>query len=403
MTELNFSAIGDENSDVQAFADILEVFQKESGVVTHLSRLPWERAWPSLLMHAIEAKGADISQVGTTWASTLAALDSLRSFGETEIRSLGGPLVFAPAAWQTVRVEGRGEVWAIPWSVYTFVIFYRRDLFKAAGIDETIAFSSPATMLEAFASLQKRDVVPWVITTKSPYLDIPHIASSWARAYGGELISADGKRAMFNTPQARQGLVEFFELYRYIPPRFHGSDYETSFEQFFQGKTAVLIAGAEAYSEAILTNMMTDEIRDSIGVASVPGISWIGGDHLVIWKTIRTDPEKELAAVELVRTLTSIENQIRIQRETTILPARLEAYSQLEFQPEGMRTILEDILQTARPHPTVRLWHRIESMLVEMLGNITNAVIRFPDQKVKDIVEAKLDEYEKRFTIMIGG
>jgi len=246
-------------------------------------------------------------------------------------------------------------------------------------------------------------VVPWVITTKSPYLDIPHIASSWARAYGGELISADGKRAMFNTPQARQGLVEFFELYRYIPPRFHGSDYETSFEQFFQGKTAVLIAGAEAYSEAILTNTMTDEIRDSIGVASVPGISWIGGDHLVIWKTIRTDPEKEQAAVELIRTLTSIENQIRIQRETTILPARLEAYSQLEFQPEGMRTILEDILQTARPHPTVRLWHRIESMLVEMLGNITNAVIRFPDQKVKDIVEAKLDEYEKRFTIMIGG
>ncbi len=109
MTELNFSAIGDASEDVQAFADILEEFQKESGIITHLSRLPWDRAWSSLLMHAMEAKGADVSQVGTTWASTLAALDSLRPFTEAEVRALGGPLVFAPAAWQTVRVDGRGE------------------------------------------------------------------------------------------------------------------------------------------------------------------------------------------------------------------------------------------------------------------------------------------------------
>ncbi len=85
--------------------------------------------------------------------------------------------------------------------------------------------------------------------------------------------------------------------------------------------------------------------------------------------------------MDLISSLTSVENQVRIQRETTILPARLDAYSQLEFQPEGMRAILENILQTARPHPTVRLWHRIESMLVEMFGNIANTVLRFPDQK----------------------
>jgi hypothetical protein len=68
-----------------------------------------------------------------------------------------------------------------------------------------------------------------------------------------------------------------------------------------------------------------------------------------------------------------------------------------------MRAILENILQTARPHPTVRLWHRIESMLVEMLGNIANTVTRFPDENVKELVEAKLDDYEKRFAIMLGG
>jgi ABC-type glycerol-3-phosphate transport system substrate-binding protein len=118
---------------------------------------------------------------------------------------------------------------------------------------------------------------------------------------------------------------------------------------------------------------------------------------------VRAEPEKEQAAVALIESLSSAENQIRLHRETTILPARLDAYPDLEFQPEGMRPVLERILQVARPHPPTRLWRRIESMLVDMLFDIGRSVMDFQKQEPAEIVEAKLADYERRFSLVLGG
>jgi ABC-type glycerol-3-phosphate transport system substrate-binding protein len=163
-----------------------------------------------------------------------------------------------------------------------------------------------------------------------------------------------------------------------------------------------MIAGAEAYSDALADNSLAKELENQIAVATVPGVSWIGGDHLVVWKTVRTDPQKEQAAVDLVRSLASVENQVRLHRETTILPSRLEAYAQLDFQPGDMNAVLERVLQTARPHPPIRLWRRIESMLTDMLGDIAHSVLEFQSQSVAEIVETKLAEYETRFSLILG-
>jgi multiple sugar transport system substrate-binding protein len=404
MIELRFSVIGDDSEDTVEIERLLKEFQDVADINIKITRLPWVGAWQTLLRIAIEGKGEDISQVGSSWAPTLAALDSLRPFSESEVRSLGGPLVFVPAAWNTVRLEGKGEVWAMPWSVYTFVLFYRRDLLQKAGIDEATAFSTPVTMLKTFKALQNVGITPWTIPTEADYLDLPHIASSWARAYGGDFINPDGRRPIFNTPDSRKGLVEFFELYRFIPDHLRGMNYDACLKEFFhKGSSAVLIAGAESYSDMFATNTMDVDLREVIGVAPVPGISWIGGDHIVIWKTIRADPMKERSAVDLIRSLTSVENQVRLSRETTILPVRLDAYPQLEFQPAEMRVTLEKIMQEARPHPPMRLWRRIESMLVDMLGDIANSVLQFSEQEAAEIIETKLADYEKRFSLILGG
>jgi multiple sugar transport system substrate-binding protein len=404
MTELSFSAIGDTDEDIEEITRLVKEFEKTSRTSTHVRHLSWDRAWQTLLLSAIEGKGDDVSQVGSTWAPTLAALDSLRPFSDSEVRSMGGPLVFVPAAWQTVRIEGRGEIWAIPWSVYTFVIFYRRDFLQRAGVEESSAFSTPETMLETFRTLQNASIQAWTIPTTANYLDLPHIASSWARAYGGDFFAPDGRRPYFNTLHARKGLLEFFELCRFIPAEFQEQNYETCLDEFFhKEKTAVVIAGTETYRDALESNTLSEGIRDHISVAAIPGVSWIGGDHLVIWKTVRFDHRKENAALDLIRSLTSVENQIRLARETTILPARLDAYTELEFQPEGMRPVLEKILQTARPHPPARLWRRIESMLADMLSDIARSVINVRNQTVAEIVEPKLAEYEKRFSLLLSG
>jgi multiple sugar transport system substrate-binding protein len=402
MTELNFSAMGDSSEEIDELIRLLKEFDERSNTKTRVRRLAWKDAWQRLLTIAIEGKGEDISQVGSTWAPTLAALDSLRAFSESEVRSLGGPLIFVPAAWQTVQLEGRGEVWAIPWSVYTFVVFYRRDFLERAGVEASTAFTTPEAMRETFSALQSAGIPPWTISTNQNYLDLPHIASSWLRAYGGDYFGTDGRNPEFNTAHARRGMANFFELYRFISADLRGLDYEASLEEFFKnGKTAVVVAGLEAYGEALTENTLPETMRDLIGVAALPGVSWIGGDHLVLWKTVRFDPQRERAAVDLIRSLTSVENQIRLFREAQILPARLDAYAELEFQPAGMRPVLEKILHTARPHPSARLWRRTESMLVDMLCETASKVMDSQTPNVAEIVERQAADYEKRFSLFL--
>jgi multiple sugar transport system substrate-binding protein len=80
-------------------------------------------------------------------------------------------------------------VWAIPWSVYTFVLYYRRDLLEKADIDPATAFVSTTAMRETFAKLSKNGIAPWAFPSLHPYADLVHIASSWARANGGDFMS----------------------------------------------------------------------------------------------------------------------------------------------------------------------------------------------------------------------
>jgi ABC-type glycerol-3-phosphate transport system substrate-binding protein len=138
-------------------------------------------------------------------------------------------------------------------------------------------------------------------------------------------------------------------------------------------------------------------------VATVPGVPWIGGDHLVVWKTVRADLKKEKAALDLICSMTSTENQTRLQREASILPARLDAYTDLEFEPADLKIVLEKVLQTARPHPPLHLWRRMESMLLDMLVEIAREVVNSPGQSVAEIVEAKLAAHEKRLSVVLDG
>ena len=52
-------------------------------------------------------------------------------------------------------------------------------------------------------------------------------------------------------------------------------------------------------------------VIDNLGVAAVPGVPWIGGSDLVVWRDAQMYPDKERAALVLVKYLTSLPVQIK--------------------------------------------------------------------------------------------
>jgi hypothetical protein len=79
--------------------------------------------WKELVNIGIYKRGADVSEVGTTWISSLISMNTLRAFTRAEIAQIGGERVFLPTSWQTTSLVGDSRVLAIPFLSDVRVIF----------------------------------------------------------------------------------------------------------------------------------------------------------------------------------------------------------------------------------------------------------------------------------------
>jgi multiple sugar transport system substrate-binding protein len=401
--ELNFLTIADVPEDLQPLRGLLAMFERDQQIQISYRRVGWERAWQALLMEAVEGKGPHVSQIGSTWVATMAMLDALRVFKPEDISAIGGAPRFLPAAWETVKFVNRPEIWAIPWSIYTFVLYYRQDILERVGIDPSMAFETPAAMRETFVRLNQNDIAPWAFPSLHPYADLVHIASSWARAHGGDFMSENGREPLFARPEASAGLLDFFELFPFIPRSLRGLNVEACTNAFVRGDVATMIGGVEIGNELMESPYASQETRENTAVTTLPGVPWIGGDHLVIWKNVRADAQQEKAALELVKFLGKKETQTQLFNVGSILPARTDAYDELTFPLQTTLPTLQKIVKTGRPHPTLQLWRRIEAFLDEMLLDIGSTVLRQPTVAPSDVAMQMLNAYDQKLTAVLKG
>jgi multiple sugar transport system substrate-binding protein len=401
--ELNFLTIADAPEDLQPLRVLLGAFERERQLQISLRRVGWERAWQTLLMEAIEGKGPHVSQIGSTWVPTMAMLDALRVFNKDDLLAIGGAPNFLPSAWQSVKFADRPEVWAIPWSIYSFVLYYRRDFLERANVDPATAFLTPEAMRETFAALSRNDIAPWAFPSLHPYPDLVHIAASWARANGGDFMAENGRDPLFAGPEAMTGLTCFFELFPFIPPSLRGLNVEGCTNAFARGDAAVLIGGVEIGNELMESPYAVSDMRENVVVTTLPGVPWIGGDHLVVWKTVLAAAAQEKAALDLLMFLSQKETQIELFKLQNVLPARADAHAGLAFPLDTIAATLQTVLETGRPHPAVRLWRRIEAFLDEMLLDIGTSVLRQPAVSPADVAPRMLQEYEQRLAAVLKG
>ena len=216
-------------------------------------------------------------------------------------------------------------------------------------------------------------------------------------------MGADGREPLFAKPEASTGLINFFQLFPFIPPSLRGLSVEACTQAFARGDTAVLVGGVEIGSELLESPYASQEMRDNFAVTTLPGVPWIGGDHLVIWKNVLSDPGHEKAALDLVRFLSQRETQVKYFELENVLPARMDAYKELAFPLETTAATVQTILKTGRPHPPLRLWRRIEAFLDEMLLDIGSTVLRQYTVSPSGIVNQMLNEYEHKLSAVLKG
>jgi multiple sugar transport system substrate-binding protein len=397
--EIEFSRI-DEPSE--ALLLLLETFQKRTQVRVHMKVMDWDTAWPELVSYALYGKGPDVSHIGSTWTSSLVMMNALRPFTRGEVAALGTEAAFAAPCWRSVTLPNDPTAWAIPWTAFTYIIAYRRDLLAQAGIDESTAFTTPAAMVATLQRLHEAGMSsPWIIPSGPGYVDLVHICASWVWGSQGDFISADGKQILFDHPEARTSLHDFFRLYRFLAQDDHPLSEEECFARFAGGNAAIFITGAEVAAEIALGSG-TPIVRENLGTAPLPGRPWVGGDNLVIWRHAQAYPERERAAVQLANFLASHPAQMELCRQGEYFPVRLETLHALTLKPDSLAQTIAQIYDNGWSHKTVPLWGRVEKQLGQELNNIAEAVLAQPDTDPEALIQAHLNPLARRLRLMLG-
>lgn len=389
-------------SDEPTLIALVDEFCHQSGIKVKLRRLDWSTAWVDLFTMVSQGHGSDVSSIGSTWVSTLAKLEALRPFKAEEIAQIGGAPSFVAPAWESTKVVGDSRVWSVPWIGWMYVIFYRKDLLRSIGLDPAAAFASPQATQATLVALNKSNLqIPWLnADIPHPHVDFIHTAAPWVWAAGGEFISRTGTQALFDSPQAIDGLVNWLNTYRLVLPKHQFLSVAECRDLVRSGLAAASLVDINT-ANTTLDREITQIEEENIGFANLTNIPWVGGGSFVLWDHIQSNLDRERAAVALVKFLTTKQAHLRWMQQGDLMPLRMDALD--GCYPPG-NPLREPLLQAAtdgRSYDNVSHWRRIESQLSLELGAAVKHVRENPDADSATVLRTRLEPLARRLNMVL--
>jgi len=402
MNELTFALYGTQSQFTEHISPLLKEFESKSQTQIRTTEMTIDDAWPQLLNYTIHGGGPDLARIGTIWTSSLVSLDSLRPFKESEIAALGGEKAFFEPIWKSCLSSSDARVWAIPFTIFNYVIFYRRDILAKTGIDEAGAFSTPRAMLETLERLKASGIQsPWIIPSGEHFRARLHILASWIWGAGGHFLSEDGKQILLDEPKAMKGLKDFFELHRFLAPSDYGLSTHECRRRFARDQAAIFIGGPDTL-QLIRELNPAPGVLGNIGAAALPGVPWIGGSSLVVWKDVLANPITERNINNLITHLTEKNNQKRIFELSYVLPARSEALLELTLDPPELLQVEKKVLETGRSYRPYPIWLRIQNDLVKVFDQITSEYLEDTSKDILPIIQKHANPVVKRHNLILS-
>ncbi|MEO9653790.1 ABC transporter substrate-binding protein [Marinomonas sp.] len=237
---------------------------------------------------------------------------------------------FHPALMENGLVDGK--TYGIPFQRSTIVMYYNKDMFRAAGLDPEKAPSSWQELIDMGQKLTKKDssgkVTQWgamIPSTGYPYW----MFGALTKEKGHKLMNQAGNKTYFDDPKAIAALEFWQDLgdkYQVIPK---GTiEWGTLRQNFLEEKTAMMW-----HSTGNLT-AVKNAAKFDFGVAMLPANvergSPTGGGNFYLFKNATTEEKK--AALELVKFMTSPEQAAKWSIQTGYMGISPAAYQTPELK-----------------------------------------------------------------------
>jgi multiple sugar transport system substrate-binding protein len=296
------------------------------------------------------------------------------------VGTIGGKAAYAPGVWRTTQVAGKRGTWAVPWFTEARTIYYRKDVYRRAGVNPKTAFKNWATFRAALVKLKKvksvngRPIMPFGQPGKTAW-DLVHHIMPFVWGAGGSELTANRRQSAITSPAAIRGVKYFADL---VPAGvFLKSSLEKNApqveEQFKGGQIATWIGGPWVLATANRSDdtAWAPEARRNIGVAQMPVgptgkfYTFVGGSNLMLFRS--SDHKSE--AWRLIQYLSRNDVQRNYARIMGMFPARLVPQRQ-----EGNRNANARAFYTAithgRTYAPIATWGPVENAYKTRFGNI---------------------------------
>lgn len=390
--KINLSSMSRSAEVTNAILAATGQFGKLHGMDIAHQEFDYSTGWSEFMRMAIYGGSPDVSEIGTTWIHDFAAMNVLRPFSSSEVRSAGGMESFVPAVWQS-GVSG-GAVWAIPWMTDLSMVCYRRDMLAKAGIAEQGAFATPERFEQTLQGLQQAGIAhPWVVPTQRTYLNVHHLAM-WVWQAGQDLVDTEKKIVLFKQPAVRSAILSFFSLYKYISKDMQHLAERDADQAFIDGKAAVTISGPWN----IIHSLRTPEVAANMSLAVPLGCAYTGGASLMVWE--RTG--QSAAALELIDYLTSREFQTSFPKTAGLLPGRLDCLESFPLPDASLYPVVLQALKAGRSLPTIGLWGLIEDRLAHAIPRLWDDLFASPNPDLEELYDEHIAPLTNRLNITLA-
>lgn len=397
MEEITFSLMQNTEQTGPALRRVLDEFERRHNIRVNLKVLAWETARQEIKGYALQQRGPDVSVMATTWVKDLISMNALQPLKNRSTGLLvGKPEDFIAATWETTHGDVEDTPFSVPWLVDTYVIHYRRDLLEKAGIDPQTAFSSLAQLDDTVRRLNEAGT-PFPVQLPYSYdrFCTLHTLAAWIWSKGRDFCTPDGKRVLYDQPEALQSILEYFHLASHVKADARQQLMRPdSYNLFRQGQAAL------AFAVLTLTrdrDTIPPAVLENWAAAPFPGPHFVGGVNLVVWKYCR----REQAAQELIRYLNRPEVVLECAKAMLTSPARLDALSSDEYQSDPILRVVGESARTGRGHLPVPMWGLIEDRLCDALTTIGATVLDSPDGNADAMITQTIKATAKRLNLTL--
>ncbi|WP_426687546.1 extracellular solute-binding protein [Rhodanobacter ginsengiterrae] len=349
--ELTFWTIGREG---EAITKLLPAFERaHPDIRVKVQQLPLTAAHQKLLTAFAGGSTPDISQLGNTWLAELAALDALEPL-QTRVdhSAVVQPHDYFVSIWATNVIDG--TLVGVPWYVDTRLLFYRRDLLKAAGFD-----APPRTWAQwrqQLAALSHPAQHRYgILLPTNEYEQLMSLALQQA----DPLLRDGGRYGNFESAGFKRALAFYVDTFRLQQaPAITNVEAGNPWTEFGRGVYAFYLSGPWNIGEfrsRLSAAQQADWATAPLPGPDGPGIGVAGGSSLVIFRRSR---HKD-AAWQLIEYLSQPSVQQQFYELLGDMPPRRSSWEGGALRDDPQARAFRQQLEQVKPAPAVPEWERI--------------------------------------------